>query len=254
MNKFLRLYTLILREQKRFSTVWTQTLVAPVVTSALFLTVFSLVFSSRRISDSSDNYMIFIAPGILMMSVIQNSFANTSSSIMISKIQGNIIDTLMSPLSPLETVLGYMIGGMIRGIIVAAAVMIVIFPIIGLVPEKPLIMLLFIVVASAELALLGIVAGIVSQKFDHLQAITNFVVTPLSFLSGTFYSIKLLPAPFDLISSYNPIFFIIDGFRYGAIGVSDGNIWFNLICSIIICLLLIFISGRWFSTGYRLKT
>ena len=254
MNKFLRLYTLILREQKRFSTVWTQTLVAPVVTSALFLTVFSLVFSSRRVSDSSDNYMIFIAPGILMMSVIQNSFANTSSSIMISKIQGNIIDTLMSPLSPLETVLGYMIGGMIRGIIVAAAVMIVIFPFIGLIPEKPLIMLLFIVVASAELALLGIVAGIVSQKFDHLQAITNFVVTPLSFLSGTFYSIKLLPAPFDMISSYNPIFFIIDGFRYGAIGESDGNIWFNLICSIIICLFLIFISGRWFSTGYRLKT
>ena len=189
-----------------------------------------------------------------MMSVIQNSFANTSSSIMISKIQGNIIDTLMSPLSPLETVLGYMIGGMIRGIIVAAAVMIVIFPFIGLIPEKPLIMLLFIVVASAELALLGIVAGIVSQKFDHLQAITNFVVTPLSFLSGTFYSIKLLPAPFDMISSYNPIFFIIDGFRYGAIGESDGNIWFNLICSIIICLFLIFISGRWFSTGYRLKT
>jgi ABC-2 type transport system permease protein len=250
---WLGLFTLVLRERKRFSSVWTQTLLAPIVTSILFLSIFSLVLSSRKVGFEAHSYTIFMAPGILMMTVIQNSFANTSSSILISKVQGNIVDTLMPPLSPLEMTLGYMIGGMLRGIFVAIAVVLVIFPFIGLSPERPLIMILFVCVASSELALLGIVAGIISQKFDHMQALTNFVITPLSFLSGTFYSIKALPPFFEKLSSYNPIFFLIDGVRFGALGYSDGDIVFNLVGSLVICLLLILLCVHWFSIGYKLR-
>jgi len=197
---------------------------------------------------------MFMAPGILTMVILQNSFANTSSSILISKVQGNIVDTLVAPLNPIELVLGYMMGGVLRGGLVALAVIIFIFPFLKLAPEKPLFFISFVLLASVELSLLGILAGILSQRFDHMQALTNFVITPLSFLSGTFYSIEALPRVFSFVASCNPIFFLIDGVRYGAIGVSEGNLFYNLVWSIFLCFILFFICVRWFSIGYKLKT
>ena len=249
----LGLGTLILREQKRFTTVWTQTLLAPVVTSILFLVVFSFILASRKIQVGGFNYTLFIAPGILTLTIMQNSFANTSSSLLISKVQGNIVDTLMAPLRPIEIVLGYMVGGVLRGLFVSLAVLFIIFPFISLFPKYPLTLFGFILIASAELSLLGIVAGIVSQKFDHMQAIVNFVITPLSFLSGTFYTINSLPPLLSLITSYNPIFFLIDGVRYGCIGYSEGNPLTGFIYSIIICLILVCLSTYWIAIGYKLK-
>ena len=250
---FLGLYTLILREQKRFTAVWTQTILAPIVTSILFLTVFSFVLANRKIQIEEFDYTFFIAPGILTMSVMQNSFANTSSSLLISKVQGNIVDTLLAPLRPIEIVIGYMIGGILRGCIVSLAVILVIFPAIGLYPKYPLILLAFILVACAELSLLGIVAGIFSQKFDHMQALVNFVVTPLSFLSGTFYSLSALPPILAQITSYNPVFFLIDGVRYGCLGYSESNPVNGFIWSVLICLTLIYLCTYWVSIGYKLK-
>ena len=250
---FLGLYTLILREQKRFTAVWTQTILAPIVTSILFLTVFSFVLANRKIQIEEFDYTFFIAPGILTMSVMQNSFANTSSSLLISKVQGNIVDTLLAPLRPIEIVIGYMIGGILRGCIVSLAVILVIFPAIGLYPKYPLILLAFILVACAKLSLLGIVAGIFSQKFDHMQALVNFVVTPLSFLSGTFYSLSALPPILAQITSYNPVFFLIDGVRYGCLGYSEGNPVNGFIWSVLICLTLIYLCTYWVSIGYKLK-
>jgi ABC-2 type transport system permease protein len=250
---FLGLYTLILREQKRFTTVWTQTILAPIVTSILFLTVFSFVLANRKIQIEEFDYTFFIAPGILTMSVMQNSFANTSSSLLISKVQGNIVDTLLAPLRPIEIVIGYMIGGILRGCIVSLAVILVIFPVIGLYPKYPFILLAFILVACAKLSLLGIVAGIFSQKFDHMQALVNFVVTPLSFLSGTFYSLSALPPILAQITSYNPVFFLIDGVRYGCLGYSEGNPVNGFIWSVLICLTLIYLCTYWVSVGYKLK-
>jgi ABC-2 type transport system permease protein len=250
---FLGLYTLILREQKRFTAVWTQTILAPIVTSILFLTVFSFVLANRKIQIEEFDYTFFIAPGILTMSVIQNSFANTSSSLLISKVQGNIVDTLLAPLRPIEIVIGYMIGGILRGCIVSLAVILVIFPAIGLYPKYPLILLAFILVACAKLSLLGIVAGIFSQKFDHMQALVNFVITPLSFLSGTFYSLSALPPILAQITSYNPIFFLIDGVRYGCLGYSESNPVNGFIWSVLICLTLIYLCTYWVSIGYKLK-
>jgi ABC-2 type transport system permease protein len=250
---FLGLYTLILREQKRFTAVWTQTILAPIVTSILFLTVFSFVLANRKIQIEEFDYTFFIAPGILTMSVMQNSFANTSSSLLISKVQGNIVDTLLAPLRPIEIVIGYMIGGILRGCIVSLAVILVIFPVIGLYPKYPFILLAFILVACAKLSLLGIVAGIFSQKFDHMQALVNFVVTPLSFLSGTFYSLSALPPILAQITSYNPIFFLIDGVRYGCLGYSESNPVNGFIWSVLICLTLIYLCTYWVSVGYKLK-
>ena len=250
---FLGLYTLILREQKRFTAVWTQTILAPIVTSILFLTVFSFVLANRKIQIEEFDYTFFIAPGILTMSVMQNSFANTSSSLLISKVQGNIVDTLLAPLRPIEIVIGYMIGGILRGCIVSLAVILVIFPALGLYPKYPFILLAFILVACAKLSLLGIVAGIFSQKFDHMQALVNFVVTPLSFLSGTFYSLSALPPILAQITSYNPIFFLIDGVRYGCLGYSESNPVNGFIWSVLICLTLIYLCTYWVSVGYKLK-
>ena len=250
---FLGLYTLILREQKRFTAVWTQTILAPIVTSILFLTVFSFVLANRKIQIEEFDYTFFIAPGILTMSVMQNSFANTSSSLLISKVQGNIVDTLLAPLRPIEIVIGYMIGGILRGCIVSLAVILVIFPVIGLYPKYPFILLAFILVACAKLSLLGIVAGIFSQKFDHMQALVNFVVTPLSFLSGTFYSLSALPPILAQITSYNPVFFLIDGVRYGCLGYSESNPVNGFIWSVLICLTLIYLCTYWVSVGYKLK-
>jgi len=250
---FLGLYTLILREQKRFTTVWTQTILAPIVTSILFLTVFSFVLANRKIQIEEFDYTFFIAPGILTMSVMQNSFANTSSSLLISKVQGNIVDTLLAPLRPIEIVIGYMIGGILRGCIVSLAVILVIFPALGLYPKYPFILLAFILVACAKLSLLGIVAGIFSQKFDHMQALVNFVVTPLSFLSGTFYSLSALPPILAQITSYNPVFFLIDGVRYGCLGYSESNPVNGFIWSVLICLTLIYLCTYWVSVGYKLK-
>lgn len=250
---FLGLYTLILREQKRFTAVWTQTILAPIVTSILFLTVFSFVLANRKIQIEEFDYTFFIAPGILTMSVMQNSFANTSSSLLISKVQGNIVDTLLAPLRPIEIVIGYMIGGILRGCIVSLAVILVIFPAIGLYPKYPFILLAFILVACAKLSLLGIVAGIFSQKFDHMQALVNFVVTPLSFLSGTFYSLSALPPILAQITGYNPVFFLIDGVRYGCLGYSESNPVNGFIWSVLICLTLIYLCTYWVSVGYKLK-
>lgn len=252
-NNYLGLYTLIVREQKRFTAVWTQTVLAPIVTSVLFLTVFSFVLANREIQTGEFNYTFFIAPGILTMMVMQNSFANTSSSLLISKVQGNIVDTLLAPLRPWEIVIGYMFGGILRGGIVSLAIILVIFPVIGLYPENPLILLGFLTVACAELSLLGIVAGILSQKFDHMQALVNFVITPLSFLSGTFYSLSSLPPALAKIISYNPIFFLIDGVRYGCLGYTDGNPFSSFVWSIIICSFLIYLCTYWVSIGYKLK-
>jgi ABC-2 type transport system permease protein len=250
---FLGLYTLILREQKRFTAVWTQTILAPIVTSILFLTVFSFVLANRKIQIGEFDHTFFIAPGILAMSVMQNSFANTSSSLLISKVQGNIVDTLLAPLRPIEIVIGYMIGGILRGCIVSLAVILVIFPALGLYPKYPFILLAFILVACAKLSLLGIVAGIFSQKFDHMQALVNFVVTPLSFLSGTFYSLSALPPILAQITSYNPVFFLIDGVRYGCLGYSESNPVDGFIWSVLICLTLIYLCTYWVSVGYKLK-
>lgn len=251
---WLGLYTLAEREVVRFTSVWSQTVLAPLITAGLFLMVFDLAIGSQRGEVMGVAYSHFLAPGILMMSVIQNAFANTASSLVISKVQGNIVDTLMPPLSPLELVIGYTLGGMARGFAVALAIALVTFPVLGVGIAHPFWALLFLAFGSALLALIGVLAGIVSDRFDQMNAITNFIVTPLSFLSGTFYSIDILPAALHVAVAWNPIFYLIDGMRYGVIGASDASpVLGALVCGGLTLVLGVW-SWRWFSTGYRLKS
>ena len=220
---WMGLYTLAEREVLRFVNVWTQTLLAPLVTAGLFMVIFSIAIGPRRGDVMGVPFTTFIAPGIMMMTVIQNAFANTSSSIVISKVQGNIVDTLMPPLSGGELVLGYLAGGVARGLVVALAITLGFGLVLGLWPAHPLVMLVFVLLGAAFLSALGMIAGIFAEKFDQMAAITNFVITPLAFLSGTFYSVEALPPLLRQITHANPIFYLIDGARYGMIGVSDSS-------------------------------
>ncbi|HDR29193.1 MAG TPA: multidrug ABC transporter permease [Rhodovulum sp.] len=250
---WLGLRTLSEREIMRFVLVWTQTLAAPLATAVLFLGVFELAIGPDRETVMGVPFIHFLAPGILMMTVIQNAFANTSSSILISKVQGNIVDTLMPPLSPLELLLGYAAGGVVRGLLVALLVAVPMLLVLGIGLAHPVWALVFVLLGSALLSGLGIVAAIFANKFDQMAAITNFIVTPLSFLSGTFYSIERLPQTMQTVTHFNPVFYLIDGVRYGIIGQSDSSPWLGLaVCSALTAAVMA-LCWYWFRTGYRMK-
>ncbi len=250
---WMGLYTLAQRETLRFLAVWTQTLLAPLVTAGLFLLIFNIAIGPGRPDVMGVPFLTFLAPGIMMMTVIQNAFANTSSSMVIAKVQGNIVDTLMPPLSPVEILLGYLAGGVARGVLIALVVAIALGLVLGLVPQNPLIALIFVVLGGAFMGALGLLAGIFANKYDQMAAITNFVVTPLAFLSGTFYSVEDLPPLLNHISHVNPVFYLIDGLRYGMIGVSDSSPYLGLlVCSGATVLIGVLI-WQMLRTGYRLK-
>lgn len=250
---WLGLYTLCRREILRFSTVWTQTLLAPLVTAGLFLVIFTIAIGPTRGDVMGVPFTRFIAPGILMMTVIQNAFANTSSSIVISKVQGNIVDTLMPPLSAGELVTGYLAGGIARGLFVAVAIMAALWLTQGIVPAHPLVALVFVILGAAFLSALGMVAGVFANKFDQMAAITNFIVTPLAFLSGTFYSVEALPPGLYEITHFNPVFYLIDGARWGILGVSDSHPGFGFAVAFGATSVVILIAWTMFRTGWRLK-
>ena len=247
-------WTLYHREVKRFLKVFTQTIAAPVVTTLLFYTIFSVALSNRVGTVGTTSFVVFLAPGLIMMTILQNSFANTSSSIMVSKVQGNIVDVLMPPISPLEMMCAYIAGGVTRGMIVATASTAAMFFLVDLPFEKPAAIAFFALSASVMLALLGMIGGIWADKFDHMAAITNFVIVPLSFLSGTFYSIERLPEAWQYFAQFNPFFYAIDGFRSGFIGQSDAGFWVGAAVMLGIDLVLFLIVHRMLVTGYKLKS
>jgi len=235
--------------------VWSQTLAAPAVTTILFMVIFSLALggNGRMVADMP--YPQFLAPGLIAMAILQNAFANTSSSILISKVQGNIVDTLMPPLSALELTIGFIAGGVTRGILVGLSV----GTAFALMPGIPIQvhhiwpLFYFALAASMMLSLLGILTGVWAEKFDHSAAVTNFVVAPLSLLSGTFYSVERLSDGWQIFSSLNPFFYIIDGFRYGFIDRADSVISTGVLYTLAVNILLTLWVYRVFKTGYRLK-
>ncbi len=213
--------TLCKREIWRFIKVWNQTVVGPVVTSLLFLAILDLAMGGEQRTVDGLQMTQFIAPGLIMMAITQNAFANTSSSLMLGKIQGVIIDILMPPLSGAEITFALVIGGLVRGVMVGVVVSAALYVFVPFTVAHPLYAVFHVVAASIMLALFGVLAGIWSQSFDQLAALTNYVITPLAFLSGTFYSIKHLPAFWYQLCHFNPMFYMIDGFRYAMTGYSD---------------------------------
>ncbi len=198
-------------------------------------------------------YASFLGPGLIMMAVIQNSFANTSSSLLISKVQGNIVDILMPPLSASELTFAFALSGLARGLTVAVVVGVTMWLLIDLTVHSWAAVIYFVVGAGLMLSLLGMIGGIVSDKFDHMAAMTNFVIMPLSFLSGTFYSIDRLTGVWYQISHINPFFYMIDGFRYGFIGTSDSSVWIGVVVIAVLDCLLYITVWTMFKRGYKLK-
>jgi ABC-2 type transport system permease protein len=250
---WLGLWTLYTREVRRFLKVSMQTVGAPVVTTLLFLAIFLLALGGQQRRVAGIPYVEFLAPGLIMMAMAQNAFANTSSSLMIAKVQGNIVDVLMPPLSPFELTWGFALGGVTRGLVVGLVVAAAMALATPLHLPHPAFAVFHAVAASLFLSVLGMLGGIWADKFDHIAAVTNFVVTPLSFLSGTFYSVERLPGSWHLLAHANPFFYMIDGFRYGFIGHADGSLAAGIAMMIGINTFLLLLCHRMVARGYKLK-
>ena len=213
--------TLFYKELLRFWKVSFQTILAPMLTAVLYLLIFSHVLEEHVQVYEGVSYTAFLVPGLAMMTVLQNAFANSSSSLIQSKITGNIIFILLPPLSHWEFFLAYMLAAIVRGLLVGLGVFVVTLLFVAVPLKYPLWVLLFALLGSGILGTMGIIAGIWADKFDQLAAFQNFFIIPLTFLSGVFYSIHSLPHFWQIASHFNPFFYMIDGFRYGFFGISD---------------------------------
>ena len=246
--------SLWLKECNRFMVVWQQTLLSPLVSSLLFLSVLSLALGNNRGDVLGYSFISFLAPGLIAMSILTQSFSHTVSSLMISKIQGNIVDMLYAPLSALEVSMAIILAAMTRSFLIA----IISIAVFSLIVEIPINNIFYIFIfgflGSFILGSLGFITGLWAEKFDHTATVTNFIITPLSFLSGVFYFIDKLPEFFQTISHINPFFYMIDGFRYGFIGVSEGSISFGIIYLTILSFIMWFISFYLYKKGYKIKS
>lgn len=246
-------FTLLYKELLRFWKVGFQTIIAPMVSTLLYLLIFFHVLEAHVEVYPGVAYTTFLIPGLVMMAIIQNAFANASSSMIQSKISGNIVFILLSPLSYHAIFFAYIIASIVRGLLVGLGVYLVTLVFFDIPLMLPVWSILFVVLGSAILGALGLIAGIWADKFDQLAAFQNFIILPLTFLSGVFYTIHSLPVGWQFFSHLNPFFYMIDGFRYGFFGVSDISPYLSLsivaICLVIISLLTI----RMLKNGYKLR-
>ncbi|MEZ5946757.1 MAG: ABC transporter permease [Hyphomonas sp.] len=252
------LWTLFKREVGRFMKVWMQTVLAPVVTTLLFMTVFKLAFGDRgNLTGDFEglSYNDFLAPGLIIMAILQNAFQNTSSSLVQAKFNATYVDFLMPPLSPLELTAGFLGGAIMRGLIVAAisAIGIQLSGLADLSVAHVWPIVWFSLTAAIVLGALGAIGGIWADKFDHLSAVSNFVIVPLTFLSGTFYDIKVMTPPFQLMAHLDPFFYMIDGFRYGFLGVANSSILTGVLYTGGLSLVSVIAVWALFRSGYKLK-
>ena len=246
-------YALFYKEVKRFWRVSFQTVAAPVLTAILYLMIFGHVLEDHVKVYDMISYTAFLIPGLVMMSLLQNSFANTSSSLIQSKITGNLIFVLLAPLSHFEFFSAYVLAAMVRGVAVGAGVFLATCWFTDISFHQPLWILVFGLLSAALLATLGLIAGIWAEKFDQLAAFQNFFIMPATMLSGVFYSIHSLPPIWQTISHFNPFFYMIDGFRYGFFGISDVSPWFSLLIISVFFLGVAGLTLRLLSIGYKLR-
>ena len=247
-------WTLYLREVRRFWKVGTQTLAAPVVTALLYMLVFVVAVRGAAPPIEGVNFASFVAPGLIMMQILGNAFSNSSSSLLQAKMNGLIGDFLTPPLSPAEQVAGFTLGAATRGVLVGAVTALAVAPFARLGVAHVWAVIYFGCGAALIMGMLGIMAAIWSEKFDHIAAVSNFVVMPMTFLSGTFYLVSRLPEPFRTASHYNPFFYLIAGFRYGFIGHADGSLAVGVAMTAALTVLLALGCLWMFATGYKMKT
>ncbi|HIO15031.1 MAG TPA: ABC transporter permease [Chromatiales bacterium] len=245
--------TLFEKEVRRFLKVSIQTVLAPCVTTLLYLLVFASVLEDHIKVYDGVSYLAFLVPGLIMMTVIQNAFANASSSLIQSKMTGNLVFLLLSPISGVEMVVAFVAAAVVRGILVGLCVWLVALVFVDVPLVSLTTVLLFLVLSSAVLGAVGLIAGLWADKFDQLSAFQNFIIVPLSFLSGVFYSVESLPGIWQAISRFNPFFYMIDGFRYGFFGVSDVDPELSLVVTLAFLLLVSGVSLLLVRIGYKIR-
>jgi ABC-2 type transport system permease protein len=245
--------TLLRKELMRFWKVAFQTIAAPVLTALLYLLIFAHVLEGRVQVYGSVPYTSFLIPGLMMMSMLQNSFANPSSSLIQSRITGNLVFILLPPMSHREIFSAYILAAIARALCVGAGVWLVALFFVDLPVSNFLWILAFAVLSCGTMGILGLIAGLWSEKFDQLAAFQNFLIMPATFLSGVFYSIHSLPPFWQAVSRWNPVFYTIDGFRYGFFAVSDVSPWRSLAVVAAVFLVLCFFALRLLASGYKLR-
>jgi ABC-2 type transport system permease protein len=246
-------WTLLKKELLRFWRVVFQTVAAPVITGILYLLIFSHVLDSRTEVYEGVPYSAFLIPGLIMMSLLQNAFANSSSSLVQSKVMGNIVFILLTPLTYIQFFIAFLIASIVRGLFVGLSIYLLAIIYIDLPLMHPWFIVSFSILGGALLGTFGILAGIWADRFDQMAAFQNFVIMPLSFLSGVFYSIHSLPPVWQSISKFNPFFYMIDGFRYGFFGQSDISPYISMAIVLTFFIMLASLSIRLLKTGYKLR-
>ena len=246
--------TLYLREVRRFWKVGAQTVAAPVVTTLLYMLVFVVALRDARPPLHGTPFAEFVAPGLIMMAILNNAFANASSSLIQAKIMGTSTDFLTPPLSPLELTVGFSLGAATRGVVVGLVTAVCVLPFARLGISNLLAVIYFSAIASLLMGMVGVLAGLWSEKFDQLSAVQNFVVMPMTFLSGAFYLVENLPQPFAAISHWNPFFYLIDGFRYGFIGQAESNLTVGVVMTGAMTAVMAVCCWLVFRSGWRLKS
>jgi ABC-2 type transport system permease protein len=245
--------TLFYKEVLRFWKVAAQTVAAPVLTAVLYLLIFGHVLDSHVKVYNSIPYTAFLVPGLVMMSVLQNAFANSSSSLIQSKIMGSLVFVLLTPLSHWGWFIAYVGSSVVRGVLVGAGVFIATVWFTGVSFEAPLWALVFAILGAALMGTLGVIAGLWAEKFDQMATFQNFLIMPMTFLSGVFYSIHTLPPFWQTVSHLNPVFYMIDGFRYGFFGQSDVSPWLSLSIVGLALLVVSSIAVHLLRIGYKIR-
>ncbi len=246
--------TLLRKEVARFMSVPTQTVATPVITALLYLLIFGQALGSRISPFHGIPFVEFLIPGLVMMGVINHSFQNTASSLLVSKYEGNIVDLLVAPMSHGEILMGYAVGGVVRGLLVGMVTYVAAIPFAVVPVRNPLFLIAMAIPASLSFALLGLVAAIRAEKFDQLSQISSFVVLPLTYLGGVFYSVDLLPPAFRTASLFNPMLYMVDGVRFGFLGVSDIDPAISLAVVNAAAASLFTLTYFLLRSGYRLRT
>ena len=253
-DQLIGTWTLLKKELLRFWRVAFQTVAAPVISGILYLLIFSQVLGDRLEVYEGVNYLVFLIPGLIMMSLLQNSFSNSSSSLIQAKVMGNIIFLLLTPLSYLQLFFAFLIAAIIRGMFVGICIYLIAIYYVDLPVKYPWFIFMFAFCGGGLMGAFGMIAGIWAHRFDQMAVFGNFVIMPLSMLSGVFYSIHSLPEVWQNISHFNPFFYMIDGFRYSFIGKADGSITIGLIYLIILSFVTWFITYLLYKKGYKIKS
>ncbi|MDX2050587.1 MAG: ABC transporter permease [Rickettsiaceae bacterium] len=246
-------YILSIREIRRFIRVYNQTILAPVISALIFMSIFILALGETNKEIHGIPYLEFIAYGLISMTIIQNSFSNSSSSLIMARILGYVTDILMPPLDGAELVIALLVGSIARGIIVGILLAVCLFFIVDMSLCHPLLLILYTLVSCILLGNLGTFSALITDSFDQNSAITSYVITPLSFLSGTFYSVDSLPTWIKWINIVNPFFYIIDGFRFCFIDIADGNILAGFIYLSVIAIISTYLNIVTIDSGWKLK-